>query len=88
MADIIRMPRLSDTMQIGVIRSWLKKVGDTVKPGDILAEVETDKATMDLEAFQDGTLLHIAVRSGNVAGDGIIAIIGRKGEDIGALLIN
>ena len=88
MADIIRMPRLSDTMQIGVIRSWLKKVGDTVKPGDILAEVETDKATMDLEAFQDGTLLHIAVPSGNVAVDGIIAIIGKKGEDISALLSN
>ena len=76
MADIIRMPRLSDTMQTGFIRTWHKKVGDSVKPGDVLAEVETDKATMDLEAFQEGTLLHIAVPSGNVAVDGIIAIIG------------
>ena len=86
MADVIRMPRLSDTMQEGVIKSWIKKVGDAVKPGDVLAEVETDKATMDLEAFQEGILLHVAVPSGAVPVEGIIAIIGKKGEDISALL--
>ncbi|NOT38434.1 MAG: 2-oxo acid dehydrogenase subunit E2 [Saprospiraceae bacterium] len=86
MADIIRMPRLSDTMKVGVIRTWHKKVGDKVKPGDVLAEVETDKATMDLEAFQDGTLLYIAVKEGQVDVDGIIAIIGKEGEDYKALL--
>lgn len=78
MADVIRMPRLSDTMQEGVIKSWIKKVGDAVKPGDVLAEVETDKATMDLEAFQEGILLHVAVPSGAVPVEGIIAIIGKK----------
>ncbi len=86
MADVIRMPRLSDTMQEGFIKTWLKKVGDTIKPGDILAEVETDKATMDLEAFQNGTLLHIQVPEGAVPVDGIIAIIGHAGEDITHLL--
>ncbi|MBP6521556.1 MAG: 2-oxo acid dehydrogenase subunit E2 [Saprospiraceae bacterium] len=86
MADIIRMPRLSDTMQTGFIRTWHKKVGDSVKPGDVLAEVETDKATMDLEAFQEGVLLHIAVAEGNVDVDGIIAIIGKAGEDFASLL--
>jgi pyruvate dehydrogenase E2 component (dihydrolipoamide acetyltransferase) len=80
------MPRLSDTMQEGVIKSWNKKVGDTVKPGDILAEVETDKATMDLEAYQEGVLLHIAVAEGPVAVDGLIAIIGNAGEDFSSLL--
>lgn len=80
------MPRLSDTMQEGVIKSWNKKVGDLVKPGDILAEVETDKATMDLEAYQEGTLLHIAIAEGPVPVDGLIAIIGNKGEDFSALL--
>lgn len=86
MAIVIKMPRLSDTMQEGVIKSWNKKVGDLVKPGDILAEVETDKATMDLEAYQEGVLLHIAVAEGPVAVDGIIAIIGNSGEDISSLL--
>jgi len=86
MADVIRMPRLSDTMTEGVIKSWIKKVGDSVKPGDVLAEVETDKATMDLEAFQEGILLHIAVASGAIAVDGIIAIIGKKDEDFSSLL--
>lgn len=86
MADIIRMPRLSDTMKVGVIRAWNKKVGDKVQPGDILAEVETDKATMDLEAFQEGTLLYIAVSSGEVPVDGIIAIIGAAGEDYKKLI--
>lgn len=86
MASVIKMPRLSDTMTEGVIKSWTKKVGETVMPGDILAEVETDKATMDLEAFEEGTLLHIAVLEGSVPVDGIIAIIGKSGEDISALL--
>lgn len=86
MAEVIRMPRLSDTMQTGFIRVWHKKVGDKVAPGDVMAEVETDKATMDLEAFQDGVLLHIAVPEGQVAVDGIIAIIGKAGEDFSALL--
>lgn len=86
MADIIRMPRLSDTMKVGVIRTWHKKVGDKVSPGDVLAEVETDKATMDLEAFQEGVLLHIAVQEGQIEVDGIIAIIGKAGEDIKGLL--
>ncbi|MBK7341369.1 MAG: 2-oxo acid dehydrogenase subunit E2 [Saprospiraceae bacterium] len=86
MADIIKMPRLSDTMQEGVIRVWHKKVGDKIAPGDVMAEVETDKATMDLEAFQEGVLLHIAVQQGVVPVDGMIAIIGQAGEDISGLL--
>ena len=80
------MPRLSDTMEEGNIVSWLKSVGDTVAAGDILAEVETDKATMELESFSDGVLLHIGVPEGPVAVDGVIAIIGDKGEDISAVL--
>jgi len=86
MAEIIRMPRLSDTMEEGNIISWLKNEGDPVSPGDILAEVETDKATMDLESFFEGTLLHIGVKEGTVPVDGIIAVIGEKGEDVEALL--
>lgn len=86
MAEIIRMPRLSDTMEEGNIISWLKNVGDPVAVGDILAEVETDKATMDLESFNDGTLLYIGKESGTVPVDDVIAIIGEKGEDIEALL--
>ena len=86
MAEVIRMPRLSDTMEEGNIISWLKNEGDPVSPGDILAEVETDKATMDLESFYEGTLLHIGVKEGNVAVDGIIAVIGEKGEDVEAIL--
>lgn len=81
MAEIIRMPRLSDTMEEGVIVEWHKKVGDKVSPGDILAEVETDKATMDLENFHDGYLLHIGVKEGPVPVDGVLAVIGEKGED-------
>ncbi|MEM9547122.1 MAG: pyruvate dehydrogenase complex dihydrolipoamide acetyltransferase [Bacteroidota bacterium] len=81
MAEIIRMPRLSDTMEEGNIVGWLKAVGDQVEPGDVLAEVETDKATMELESFQSGTLLYIGKESGPVPVDGIIAIIGEKGED-------
>jgi pyruvate dehydrogenase E2 component (dihydrolipoamide acetyltransferase) len=81
MAEIIRMPRLSDTMEEGNIVGWLKSVGDQVEPGDVLAEVETDKATMELESFLSGTLLYIGQKEGSVPVDGIIAIIGEKGED-------
>ena len=81
------MPKMSDTMTEGVIASWLKKVGDQVAAGDILAEVETDKATMELEAYDDGILLHIGIEQGEAAPvDGIIAIIGEKGEDFKSLL--
>lgn len=86
MAEIIRMPRLSDTMEEGNIVAWLKKVGDPVKSGDILAEVETDKATMELESYFNGTLLYIGIPSGPVAVDGIIAIIGDKSEDVNKIL--
>jgi len=86
MAEIIRMPRLSDTMEEGNIISWLKKVGDTVDVGDVLAEVETDKATMDLESFNEGVLLYIGKESGTVPVDEVIAIIGEKGDDVEALL--
>ncbi len=86
MAEIIRMPRLSDTMEEGNIVEWLKKEGDKISIGDVLAEVETDKATMDLESFQEGVLLYIGVAGGPVPVDGIIAIIGDAGEDYKALL--
>ena len=87
MAEIIKMPKMSDTMTEGVIASWLKKVGDKVKSGDILAEVETDKATMELENYEDGTLLHIGPKEGeSVPVDGLLAIVGKEGEDISALL--
>ena len=86
MAEIIRMPRMSDTMEEGNIIGWLKKVGDKVEPGETLAEVETDKATMELDAFVEGTLLYIAVPEGTVAIDGIIAVIGQPGEDWQAAL--
>lgn len=86
MAEIIKMPRLSDTMEEGNIISWLKEVGDKVAPGDILAEVETDKATMDLESFHEGVLLYIGVAEGSVPVDGVIAVIGEKGEDFQAQL--
>ncbi len=87
MAEVIRMPKMSDTMTEGVIVSWLKNVGDAVKPGDILAEVETDKATMELENFTKGTLLHIGIPAGgSVPVDALIAIIGNAGEDISSLL--
>lgn len=86
MAEIIRMPRLSDTMEEGNIVSWLKKEGDAVKAGDILAEVETDKATMELESYFDGFLLYIGIPSGPVAVDGIIAVIGKKDEEFKHLL--
>jgi len=87
MAEIIRMPKMSDTMEEGVIASWLKKEGEEVSSGDILAEVETDKATMELESYQDGILLHVGVKeSDSVPVDGVLAIIGEKGEDIASLL--
>ncbi|WP_044002657.1 pyruvate dehydrogenase complex dihydrolipoamide acetyltransferase [Hymenobacter swuensis] len=87
MAELIKMPKMSDTMTDGVIASWLKKVGDKVKSGDILAEVETDKATMELENYEDGTLLHIGPKEGeSVPVDGLLAIVGKEGEDISALL--
>ncbi|WP_138990501.1 pyruvate dehydrogenase complex dihydrolipoamide acetyltransferase [Larkinella sp. C7] len=87
MAELIRMPKMSDTMTEGVIAEWHKKVGDTVKSGDVLAEVETDKATMDLEAYDEGTLLYIGVEKGqSVPIDGILAVVGKSGEDFKALL--
>lgn len=87
MAEVIRMPKMSDTMTEGVIVAWNKKVGDTVAPGDILAEVETDKATMELENYVKGTLLHIGIAEGDaVPVDAIIAIVGAEGEDIASLL--
>lgn len=87
MAEVVRMPKLSDTMTEGVVASWNKKVGDAVKRGDLLAEIETDKATMEFESFFNGTLLHIGVEKGQGAPvDSILAIIGAPGEDISALL--
>ena len=87
MAEIINMPRLSDTMEEGTVAKWFKKVGDTVNEGDILAEIETDKATMEFESFNEGELLHIGIQEGGTAPvDTLLAIIGKKGEDISALL--
>ena len=87
MAEIVRMPKLSDTMTEGVVAEWHKKVGDTVESGELLAEIETDKATMEFESFQDGVLLHIGVEKGKAAPiDSILAILGEKGEDIQPLL--
>ena len=86
MAEVIRMPRMSDTMEEGVLVGWLKKVGDAVEPGDVLAEVETDKATMELESFQEGVLLYIGVKEGPVPVNGVLAVIGEEGEDYKAAL--
>jgi len=87
MAEIITMPRLSDTMTEGVVAKWLKKVGDQVEEGDILAEIETDKATMEFESFHEGTLLHIGIQEGETADvDSLLAVIGEKGEDFQGLL--
>ena len=87
MATIINMPRLSDTMEEGTVASWLKQVGDKIEEGDILAEIETDKATMEFESFHEGTLLHIGVQAGETAPvDVLLAIIGDEGEDVSALL--
>ncbi len=87
MAEVINMPRLSDTMEEGTLAKWFKKVGDDVKEGEILAEIETDKATMEFESFHDGVLLHIGIDEGSTAPvDSIIAVIGSKGEDISSLI--
>ena len=87
MAEIVRMPKLSDTMTEGVVAEWHKKVGDAVSEGDLLAEIETDKATMEFESFYDGVLLHIGVEKGDAAPiNEVLAIIGEKGEDVKALL--
>ena len=87
MAEVIKMPKLSDTMEEGVIATWQKKVGDQVNAGDVLAEIESDKATMEFESFHAGTLLHIEIPAGKSTHvDGVIAIIGEKGEDIQAAL--
>lgn len=87
MAEVINMPRLSDTMEEGTVATWLKKVGDKVEEGDILAEIETDKATMEFESFNEGTLLHIGIQEGETAKvDSLLAIIGEEGEDISELL--
>ncbi|MDY7394339.1 pyruvate dehydrogenase complex dihydrolipoamide acetyltransferase [Aureibaculum sp. 2210JD6-5] len=87
MAEIINMPRLSDTMEEGVVAKWLKKVGDKINEGDILAEIETDKATMEFESFHEGTLLHIGIQEGETSKvDTLLAIIGEEGEDISDLL--
>ncbi|MBD3638991.1 MAG: dihydrolipoamide acyltransferase, partial [Crocinitomicaceae bacterium] len=85
MAEIIRMPKLSDTMTEGVVAEWHKKVGDTVSEGDLLAEIETDKATMEFESFYDGVLLHIGVAKGATAPiNDVLDIIGEKDEDVDA----
>lgn len=87
MAEVVNMPRLSDTMEEGTVAKWLKKVGDAIEEGDILAEIETDKATMEFESFYSGTLLHIGIPEGEGAPvDSLLAIIGEKGEDISGLL--
>lgn len=87
MAEIVRMPKLSDTMTEGVVSAWHKKVGEKVKSGEVLAEIETDKATMEFESFTDGVLLHIGVEKGKAAPvDSVLAILGKEGEDITALL--
>ena len=87
MAEIVRMPKLSDTMTEGVVAAWHKKVGDKVKSGEVLAEIETDKATMEFESFTDGVLLHIGVEKGKTAAvDSVLAVLGKEGEDITALL--
>ncbi|HMB61884.1 MAG TPA: 2-oxo acid dehydrogenase subunit E2 [Eudoraea sp.] len=87
--EIIKMPRLSDTMEEGTVAAWLKKVGDTVEEGDILAEIETDKATMEFESFYSGTLLHIGIQEGESAPvDEVLAVIGPKGTDVDAVLSN
>ena len=87
MAEVILMPRLSDTMTEGVIAAWHKKIGDPVKKGDLLAEIETDKATMELESYKDGTLLHIGGDKGSkIQVDELLAIVGKQGEDVSSLV--
>src|SRR5690606_6701203 len=87
MAEVVKMPKMSDTMTEGVIAKWHKKVGDKVSSGDLVAEVETDKATMDFESYQEGTLLYIGPKEGEaVPVDAVIAVLGEAGEDYQALL--
>ncbi|TWR23893.1 pyruvate dehydrogenase [Mucilaginibacter achroorhodeus] len=87
MAEVVKMPKMSDTMTEGVVAKWHKKVGDKVKSGDVLAEIETDKATMDFESYQDGVLLYIGIQEGSAAPvDAVIAVLGKEGEDYKALL--
>ena len=87
MAEKINMPRLSDTMEEGTVAKWFKKVGDSIKEGDILAETETDKATMEFESFNEGVLLYIGIKEGETAPvDSLLAILGEKGEDISKLI--
>ena len=89
MAEVVYMPKLSDTMTEGVVAAWTKNVGDAVKSGEVLAEIETDKATMEFESFYDGVLLHIGVETGKAAPvNSILAVIGEAGEDISAVLAN
>jgi pyruvate dehydrogenase E2 component (dihydrolipoamide acetyltransferase) len=87
MAEVIKMPKLSDTMTEGVIAAWQKKVGEKVSSGDVLAEIESDKATLEFESFHDGVVLHIEVDAGkSTEVDNVIAIIGEEGEDFAAIL--
>src|SRR5476651_1037913 len=87
MAEVVKMPKMSDTMTEGVLAKWHKKVGDKIKSGDLLAEIETDKATMDFESFQDGTILYLGVEEGKaVPVDTVIAVLGKEGEDYKAAL--
>ncbi|MFM9027182.1 MAG: pyruvate dehydrogenase complex dihydrolipoamide acetyltransferase [Bacteroidota bacterium] len=87
MAEIVRMPKMSDTMTEGVVAKWHKKVGDSIKPGDVVAEIETDKATMEFESYQEGTLLYIGIEEGKGAPvDAVLAVIGKAGEEYASLL--
>jgi pyruvate dehydrogenase E2 component (dihydrolipoamide acetyltransferase) len=87
MAEIVRMPKMSDTMTEGVVAKWHKNVGDSVKSGELVAEIETDKATMEFESFQEGVLLYRGVEEGKAAPvNGILAILGKAGEDYKSLL--
>src|SRR5437660_1531465 len=87
MAEVIKMPKLSDTMTEGVVAKWHKKVGDTVKNGEILADIETDKATMEFESFYDGVLLYTGAEAGKPAAiDSLLAIIGKGGEDVSRIV--
>ena len=87
MAEIVRMPKMSDTMTEGVVAKWHKKVGDTIKSGELMAEIETDKATMDYESFNSGTVLYLGVEEGKaVAVNDVLAIVGNAGEDYKSLL--
>ena len=89
MAEIVKMPKLSDTMTEGVVAKWYKKVGDKVKSGELLADIETDKATMEFESFQTGTLLFVGVETGKAAPvDSILAILGNEGENIQEIIKN